>query len=68
MPSSMIRDREIVYSPNNRRWHWGDTGEVLDEDVEAKHFSTDPPGMVWETEEPSGLQADDPPADPPPAE
>ena len=51
MPSSMIGDREIVYSPANRRWHWGDTGEMLDEETEAKHFATDPPGQVWAEED-----------------
>ena len=64
MPTSMIKDRLIVYDSNVRRWYWGDDGKVLDEDVEAKHFATNPPGLVWETEDP----ADPPPADPPPAE
>ena len=50
MPTSMIKDRLIVYDSNVRRWYWGDDGKVLDEDVEAKHFSTNPPGLVWETE------------------
>ena len=66
MPTSMIGDREIVYGHNDRRWHWGDTGEVLDVEVEAKHFSTDPPGMAWESDPPpADADAD---ADPPPAE
>ena len=65
MPTSMIRDRQIVYGHNDQRWYWADTGEVLDEDVEAKHFATDPPGQVWESEDPAESP---PPADPPPAE
>ena len=78
MPTSMIRDRMIVYDSAVRRWYWGDDGMVLDEDVEAKHFSTRPPGMVWAGEDarpargrkPAATAEEpaDPPADPPPAE
>ena len=79
MPTSMIRDRMIVYDSAFRRWYWGDDGTVLDEDVEAKHFSTTPPGQVWEEEDPpeqepaparsrrrraSAEEPADPPADP----
>ena len=78
MPSSMIRGREIVYSPATNRWHWGDDGIMLDEETEAKHFSTRPPGQVWAEEDakpargrkPAATVEEpaDPPADPPPAE